>query len=337
MRQQKGVWSGGGGEGGLRRVVRGAFTLIEVLVVVAIIALLAAILLPSLARARAQARSTVCVTHERQIGTAMNVFSIEHRGRVPRGLSRHPASGNLSKPPNWLRMIVRMFGDKRNYEENFNRVPVERHEVFSCPARSAEYGKKFLDYVVNSTDSRGPISLNPCRANPTSGVWYEVEGVTKIDRWERPSDVVYVMDAVEESWNVVDATRSLKRVREEIAQIRALVEPNINQTGLDWFDVPGGKTFPTFRSLVDAPGEEYVPRASLKMHLGLGSNAVYADGHVDMLKPPPDTAGALEAGRFYMKKMGVDRKLVPQISLGTFQSVDATLDRCAEGDTTWRP
>src|SRR5205085_6534300 len=109
-----------------------AFTLIEVLVVVAIIALLIAVLLPSLSRARDQARCTVCITHERQMGEAMSVFATEYRGRVPRGLSQHPGTGNLLRPPNWIRMIARMFGNKKDYAENFNRVPVEKYEVYSC-------------------------------------------------------------------------------------------------------------------------------------------------------------------------------------------------------------
>jgi len=304
--------------------------LIEVLVVVAIIALLIAILLPSLARARAQARSTVCMTHERQIGTAMNIFSIESKGRVPRGLSRH--GGTIPyKAINWLRMIVRMFGDKRNYAENFNLVPVEKHEVFSCPERGAEYGARFLDFVVNSTDPRGPMNLNTCTPNPVSGTWYEVEGVTRIDKWKRASDVVYAMDAVEESWNVVDQGISLNQIRKDIAAIRALVDPNINRTGFDWFDVPGGKTFPTYKKYLDV---DHAPRAAIKMHLNLGSNGVYADGHADLIRPPLESVGILKVMQFYAKKFGVDPKIT---SIITSTATSAAIDPCAAGDIDWQP
>lgn len=60
-----------------------AFTLIEILVVVAIIALLVAILLPSLARARAQARNVACLSNCRSLGTAAITYSVEFRNRLP--------------------------------------------------------------------------------------------------------------------------------------------------------------------------------------------------------------------------------------------------------------
>lgn len=58
-----------------------AFTLIELLVVVAIIALLIAILLPSLSRARDQARCTKCLANMREMNTAVRTFAATHRGR----------------------------------------------------------------------------------------------------------------------------------------------------------------------------------------------------------------------------------------------------------------
>jgi prepilin-type N-terminal cleavage/methylation domain-containing protein len=58
------------------------FTLVELLVVVGIIALLISILLPSLSRAREQARMTKCLSNEREIGKNAAVFQNSHRDRL---------------------------------------------------------------------------------------------------------------------------------------------------------------------------------------------------------------------------------------------------------------
>jgi len=66
---------------------RAGFTLLELLVVVAIIALLLAILLPAISQAREEAAGAMCAGHLREIGRGVYYYSQDHNGLLPP--SRH--------------------------------------------------------------------------------------------------------------------------------------------------------------------------------------------------------------------------------------------------------
>jgi prepilin-type N-terminal cleavage/methylation domain-containing protein/prepilin-type processing-associated H-X9-DG protein len=67
----------------MRRAIRFGFTLIELLVVIAIVALLISILLPTLNKAREQARSAQCLSQLKQLGHAIVIYANENKGRFP--------------------------------------------------------------------------------------------------------------------------------------------------------------------------------------------------------------------------------------------------------------
>ena len=77
---------------GSNRPSYNGFTLIELLIVIAIIALLMGILLPSLNRTRRQAKKIACFSNIRQMGVALQAYMIDSENRLP------PSSCNLSDP-----------------------------------------------------------------------------------------------------------------------------------------------------------------------------------------------------------------------------------------------
>ena len=123
-----------------------AFTLIEVLVVIAILGLLVAILMPSLSRARASGRTLVCLTHLRQLSNGWVMYADDNNGVIlPGRMFKQP--GGTGNPANWYdvgnglkyrpRWMATMGAQVGVYAFNEPSVSDDRqdydNEVYRCP------------------------------------------------------------------------------------------------------------------------------------------------------------------------------------------------------------
>jgi prepilin-type N-terminal cleavage/methylation domain-containing protein len=126
------------GKATMRRNPRQGFTLIELLVVIAIIAILAAILFPVFARAREQARKTVCLSNLKQIGLAALMYVQDYDEQFPwlmqddrtNNNSTGFSTGLPTGPPLWA---VDLNNKRGLFMEYAFRPFIKNDGLFGCP------------------------------------------------------------------------------------------------------------------------------------------------------------------------------------------------------------
>ena len=112
-----------------------AFTLIELLVVIAIIGILAALLLPALAQAKASAQQSSCLNNLRQLQTAWLMYVDEQRDALPlnaQGITTY--SFNASTTNSWVVGDATYSADLSYIQEGTLYPYLSQPGVYHCPS-----------------------------------------------------------------------------------------------------------------------------------------------------------------------------------------------------------
>jgi prepilin-type N-terminal cleavage/methylation domain-containing protein len=148
-----------------------AFTLIELLVVIAIIALLLSVLMPSLRKAREQARNAVCVSHLHSWGTGFSLYGNDYDQKVCPALVTYPGAIVA-----WDEIL------KRYYADNKIRICASAKKVGAifnvagiplCWMGGKNTAWQIPAQAVNGTSSlpSGSYGMNIYACYPDSTVW----------------------------------------------------------------------------------------------------------------------------------------------------------------------
>ena len=185
------------------------FTLIELLTVIAIIAVLSAILLPALAKAREQAQATVCLNNTKQLGLAWHIYAGDQNERLPYNLGL--AGSSWRTELNWVNNVMtwNLSADNTNLatltQASLGALVGGNTSVYRCPAdralssvqRESGWIARIRSYSMNAMiGDAGNFSTNGFNVNNPG--YRQFFKTTQISR---PSEIFVFLDEHPDSIN----------------------------------------------------------------------------------------------------------------------------------------
>jgi prepilin-type N-terminal cleavage/methylation domain-containing protein/prepilin-type processing-associated H-X9-DG protein len=151
-----------------RRTSPAAFTLVELLVVISIIALLAGLILSALSSAKASSRSTACISNLHQIGIALQIYVDANDNRLPvmRDASTDTNSPQITPLPTMNMVLPTELGNM-----NVLRCPSDQKGIFEATGSSYSWNSLLNGEKADGLTAMG-MNFNP-HAIP---VFYDKEG-----------------------------------------------------------------------------------------------------------------------------------------------------------------